>query len=49
MMQLDHDAGELLLVGLLVLVEFHDAFLEDVEERVDAVVVGLLLESGCES
>jgi len=30
------------------LVEFDDPLLEDVEERIDAVIVGLLLETGGE-
>lgn len=44
-MESEDEGDELLLIGGVVLVEFDDAFLEDVEERVDAVVVGLLLEA----
>lgn len=43
--ELDDEIGELLVVGRLVLVELDDPLLEDVEEGVDAVVVGLLLET----
>jgi hypothetical protein len=49
MVELHDESDELLLVGTLVLVEFNDPLLEDVEQGVDAVVVGLFLESSCES
>lgn len=45
MMELDDKVGELVVVSGVILVELDDSLLEDVEERVDAVVVGLLLEA----
>jgi hypothetical protein len=43
--QFEHESHEFVLVGRFPLVELNDSLLEDVEQGVDAVVVGLLLES----
>ena len=49
LMQLQHHCDEFLLVCGFCLVEFDDPLLEDVEEGVDAVIVGFLLETGGEA
>jgi hypothetical protein len=48
MIELEDERDELFLICTLVLIEFDDSLLEDVEEGVDAVVVGLFLESSRE-
>lgn len=45
LMQLDHNRYELLLISLLSLVKFNDPLLEYIEQRVDAVIVSLFLET----
>lgn len=48
-MQFQYKRDELLLICGLVLVKFDDALLQDVEEGVDATVVGLFLEASREA
>lgn len=48
LVELGDEGDELLFVSAFVLVELDDPLLEDVEERLEAVVVGLLLEASGE-
>ncbi len=47
MVQFHDNINELFLVGLFTLVKFDDALLQHVKERIDTMIVGLLLESSC--
>lgn len=49
MVELGDQVDELFLICAFVLVELYNPLLEDVEEGVDAVVVGLFLEASRKS
>jgi hypothetical protein len=48
-MNFQDQSNESFLIGLLVPVEFDDPFLQDVEQGIDALIVGLLLGTGGET
>ena len=49
MVEFGDEVDEFVLICAFVLVKLDNPLLEDVEEGVDAVVVGLFLEASCKS